>query len=103
MNSKNQITEQLKLIVKESQVLTDLEDRYVYSFEKIFLNRVDIQPDVIVRVSSIKEENEVKRLIEKEDAILIERGRIISDIDNKSSNSLKIKKFLLIFVILNQF
>jgi len=78
MNSTKKITEELKRIVKEDQVLTDLEDRYVYSFEKIFLDKSDKQPDLIVRVSSLKEENEVKRLIEKEGAVLIERGKIYS-------------------------
>jgi glycolate oxidase len=88
MNSKDRITEQLKRIVNEDRVLTDLEDRYVYSFEKIFLDKFDIQPDIIVRVSSLKEENEVKRFIEKEDAILIERGKILSHFGNKSSKNL---------------
>ena len=69
MNSKNRITEQLKRIVKEDQVLTDLEDRYVYSFEKLFLDRIDIKPEIIVKVFSLKEENEVKEFIEKEDAV----------------------------------
>lgn len=88
MNSINIITEQLKQIIKENQVLTDVEDRYVYSFEKIFLDRFDTQPDIIVRVSSLKEESEVKRLIEREDAILIERGKIISDMGKRSSKIL---------------
>ena len=48
MNSKDRITEQLKQIVKKDQVLTELEDRYVYSFEKIFLDKFDITPDIIV-------------------------------------------------------
>ena len=88
MNPKDRITEQLKRILKADRVLTDLEDRYVYSFEKMFLDRFDIQSDIIVRVTSLKEENEVKRFIEKEDAILIERGKILSHNGNKSSKTL---------------
>lgn len=88
MNSKDRITEQLKRIVKENQVLTDLEDRYVYSFEKIFLDKTPIKPEIIVRVSSLKEENEIKGLIEKEDAILIERGKFNSHIIKTSSKLL---------------
>ncbi|MFX1555600.1 MAG: (Fe-S)-binding protein [Promethearchaeota archaeon] len=88
MNSTIRITEQLKQIVKEDQILTDLEDIYVYSFEKIFLDRFDIQPDIIVRVSSLKEENEVKKLIEKEGAILIERGKINLQTTIKSSKNI---------------
>ena len=88
MNSKDRITEKLKQLVKETQVLTDLEDRYVYSFEKIFLDRFEIKPDIIVRVSSLKEENKVKRFIEKEDVILLERGKIFSYTENKSSKTI---------------
>lgn len=75
MNSKNEIIEEIKQILKGSQVLTDLEDLYVYSFEKIFLDQTHIKPDIVVRVSSLKEENDVKKLIEKKDIILIERGK----------------------------
>ncbi|MFX0104985.1 MAG: (Fe-S)-binding protein [Candidatus Hodarchaeota archaeon] len=85
MNFKDKITEQLKQIVKEDQILTDLEDCYVYSFEKIFLDRVYTKPDIVIRVSSLKEESEVKRLIEKEGATLIERGKMKSQTPVKSS------------------
>ncbi|MFX1573401.1 MAG: (Fe-S)-binding protein [Promethearchaeota archaeon] len=88
MNSKDRITEQLKQIVKKDRILTDLEDRYVYSFEKIFLDRFIIEPDIIIRVSSLKEENEIKRFIEKEDAILIERGKTLTHLENKSLKNL---------------
>lgn len=88
MNSKDKITEQLKRIVNEDRVLTDLEDRYAYSFEKIFLDKFDIIPDIIVRVSSLKEEAEIKRFIKKQDAILIERGKNISYSDDKCSKIL---------------
>ncbi|NVM34487.1 MAG: (Fe-S)-binding protein [Candidatus Lokiarchaeota archaeon] len=88
MNSKDKITEQLKRIVNENQVLTDLEDRYVYSFEKIFTDIIDLKPEIIVRVSSLNEENEIKRFIEKENAILIERGKTYSQIKGNSSKNL---------------
>ena len=88
MKSKDNITEKLKQIIFEDKVLTDLEDRYVYSFEKIFLNKLDTQPDIIVRISSLKEENEIKRFFEKEDAILIKRGQFLSNINDRSSKIL---------------
>ena len=88
MKSKDKIVEQLKQILFEDKILTDLEDRYVYSFEKIFLNKLDTQPDIIVRVSSLSEENKIKRFFEREDAILIERGQFISNTNNRSSKIL---------------
>jgi len=57
MEYKNQIADKLKQILNESQVLTDLEDLYVYSFEKVFLNQNYPKPDIVVKVYSLKEEN----------------------------------------------
>ncbi len=88
MDSKNRIIEQLNRILKESQVLTDLEDRYVYSFEKIFLDQTYSKPDIIVRVSSLKEEKEVIELLEKENAILVKRGEEASSFNDKTSKVL---------------
>ncbi|MFX0058419.1 MAG: (Fe-S)-binding protein [Candidatus Heimdallarchaeota archaeon] len=88
MESKNQIIEQLKRILKESQILTDLEDTYVYSFEKIFLNKVYPKPDIVVRVFSSKEEKEVVELAEKFNAALIKRGEEITPVIRKSSNTI---------------
>jgi glycolate oxidase len=88
MNSKDRITEQLKRIVKEDNVLADLEDRYVYSYEKIFLDRFYIQPDIIVRVSSLEEEKEVIEFLEKENVILVKRGEEVSTLYNNTSKPL---------------
>ncbi|MFX1321408.1 MAG: (Fe-S)-binding protein [Promethearchaeota archaeon] len=88
MDSKNRIIQQLNRILKESQVLTDLEDRYVYSFEKIFLDQTYSKPDIIVRVSSLKEEKEVIELLEKENVILIKRGEEASSFNDKTSKFL---------------
>ncbi|MFX1315436.1 MAG: (Fe-S)-binding protein [Promethearchaeota archaeon] len=88
MNSKERIVEQLKKILKENQVLTDLEDQYVYSFEKIFLDKIYPKPDIIIRVSSQKEENEIIEFIENESAVLIKRGQKPSPIIGKSSKTL---------------
>ncbi|MFX1567721.1 MAG: (Fe-S)-binding protein [Promethearchaeota archaeon] len=88
MKPKDIIAEELKQFVKKDQILTDLEDCYVYSFEKIFLNRFDTQPDIIVRVTSINEKNEIKSFLEREDTILIERGENISNFKNNGSKTL---------------
>ncbi|GAG85518.1 unnamed protein product, partial [marine sediment metagenome] len=62
MTPKDEIIKQLKQIINENQVLTDLVDLYVYSFEKIFLNQLYPKLDVVVRTSTIKEETDVLKL-----------------------------------------
>jgi glycolate oxidase len=88
MNSKYDIIEKLKKIIKKGQVLTDLEDLYVYSFEKIFSDQMYFKPNVVIRNVSLDEERELKKLSEKEDILLIERGQSIAPIPNKSSKTL---------------
>jgi Fe-S oxidoreductase len=88
MNSKIKIIEKLNQCIKKGQVLTDLEDLYVYSFEKIFLDQQDINPDIVIRNASLEERIELKKLAEKEDIILIERGKIGSPVINKSSTTI---------------
>ena len=75
MNFRNELIKKLNQIILKGKVLTDLEDLYVYSFEKIFLDQKYIKPDIVVRVSSSEEEKELKKLVEQEDFILIERGK----------------------------
>jgi len=86
MKLKNDIITRLKQNLKESQILTDLEDRYVYSFEKIFLDPTYPKPDVVVKVSSLKEENDIVDLFEKENVVLIKRSENIPEFIKKSSN-----------------
>ncbi|MFW9875537.1 MAG: (Fe-S)-binding protein [Candidatus Thorarchaeota archaeon] len=84
-SSKNKIIEKLNQIIKKGYVLTDLEDLYVYSFEKMFLDQLDIKPDIVIRGSSLDEESNLKKLAEKQDIILIERGKNIAANLHKSS------------------
>ncbi|UCC18846.1 MAG: (Fe-S)-binding protein [Promethearchaeota archaeon] len=77
INSKFELIGKLNQILKKGQLLTDLEDLYVYSFEKIFLDQIYIKPDIVVRNPSLTEENEIKNLAEKDEIILIERGENI--------------------------
>ncbi len=86
MKLKNNIITRLKQNLKESQILTDLEDRYVYSFEKIFLDPTYPKPDFVVKVSSLKEENDIVDLFEKENVVLIKRSENIPEFIKKSSN-----------------
>ena len=56
MNEINkELINQLKQFLKENNILTDLEDRYVYSFEKIFLDQTYPTPDIVVRISSLED------------------------------------------------
>jgi len=83
---KQKFIEQLKRILKESQVITDLEDRYIYSFEKIFLDQAYPTPDIVVRVSSLKEEKKILDLAEKHNAVVIKRGKEPSSLTSKTSD-----------------
>ncbi|MFX1307066.1 MAG: (Fe-S)-binding protein [Promethearchaeota archaeon] len=85
MNSKNEIIENINRILEEGQILTDLEDLYVYSFEKLFLDQNYVKPDIVVRTSSLSEENKLKKFAKKEDLILIERGKKIKQNINGAS------------------
>ena len=88
MESKHQIADKLKKILDESQILTDLEDLYVYSFEKVFLDQNYPKPDIVVRVYSPKEENEVLELVAREKAIIIKRGEKFPPTINESFQTL---------------
>jgi len=65
MNSRNELIEKLNQVISKGQILTDLEDLYVYSYEKIFSDQKYIKPDIVVRVSSSEEENELKKLVKR--------------------------------------
>ncbi|MFX0065323.1 MAG: hypothetical protein ACFFC7_24395, partial [Candidatus Hermodarchaeota archaeon] len=88
MTTKNELIEQLKRILNASHVLTDLEDRYVYSFEKIFMEPVYPLPDIVVKVSSLKEAEGISELVEKENAQLIKRGEQLSSTLKNSTKPL---------------
>ncbi|MFW9972492.1 MAG: (Fe-S)-binding protein [Candidatus Odinarchaeota archaeon] len=88
MKSKNEIIEKINQVIKKGQVLIELEDLYVYSFEKIFLDQMEIKPDIVIRGCSLNEESELKKLAEKEDIILIERGKKVTPNLKKSSKTI---------------
>ena len=58
------IVKHLKQIVKPEQILTDLEDLYVYSFEKIF-EKQNLLPDIVVKTLSFKEAQRILELAGK--------------------------------------
>ena len=71
-----QVIKRLKQIVKPKQILTDPEDLYVYSFEKIF-EKQKPKPDVVVKTLSSKEAKEILELAEKEGFTVIRRDEMI--------------------------
>jgi len=74
MKDIDSLIEELRKTLEEDLVLTDFEDQYVYSFEKIFLNPAYPKPDIIIRAPSLKAENIISDLAEKYNALLLKRG-----------------------------
>lgn len=69
------VVELLKKIVKPEQILTDREDLYVYSFEKIFEEQNPV-PDIVVTTSSSEETQKVFELAGKGRFSAVKRGEI---------------------------
>ncbi len=88
MVSQKKLTEQLRLTSEKIHVLTDLEDRYVYSFEKIFMDQAYPLPDIVVKVYSADQKEKIIKLAEKEDVIFIRRGERPSSTSKNSSRTL---------------
>lgn len=63
-----------------NRILTDMEDRFVYSIEKVFVPEDDEErkiPDIVVKVKSIDEANIVRQLFLEEGYTPIYRDRIL--------------------------
>ncbi|UCG01525.1 MAG: (Fe-S)-binding protein [Candidatus Heimdallarchaeota archaeon] len=74
MVSENTLVEQLKQISPKIHVLTDLEDRYVYSFEKIFMKQAYPMPDIVVKVYSSGQKEKILETVMKKNVTVIRRG-----------------------------
>ncbi|MDH5482243.1 MAG: (Fe-S)-binding protein [Candidatus Bathyarchaeota archaeon] len=74
--SMRQVIQRLNLIVRPEQILTDPEDLYVYSFEKIFEKQNPV-PDVVVKTLSSKETQKILELSKKEGFTVVKRGEMI--------------------------
>jgi len=72
-----QVTKHLKQIMKPKQVLTDPEDLYVYSHEKIY-EKQKPKPDIVVKTLSPEKAKEILKLAEKDGFTVIKRGEMIS-------------------------
>ena len=72
-----QVIKHLKQIVKPGQILTDPEDLYVYSFERIFEKQNPI-PDIVVKTLSSKETQKILELAGKKGFTVVKRGEPIN-------------------------
>ncbi|MGQ9506439.1 MAG: heterodisulfide reductase-related iron-sulfur binding cluster [Candidatus Bathycorpusculaceae bacterium] len=66
----------MRKIVKAEHILTDPEDIYVYSFEKIF-EKPNPKPDVVVKALSAEETQKILELALKNGFTVVRRGEVI--------------------------
>jgi len=74
MPLKDSFPEDFKQIVGKTNVLTDSEDLYVYSFEHFFKKQKRRKFDVVIRVTSSEQVRKVIKLANREGLLLIRRG-----------------------------
>ncbi|MHA1966310.1 MAG: (Fe-S)-binding protein [Candidatus Hodarchaeales archaeon] len=60
MKSTNEVLQHISQYFEDWQVLTDIEDKYVYSFEKIYNKTAYSLPDIVVRID--QSDNSIKFL-----------------------------------------
>jgi len=75
------IIQRLKEIVGQSNVLTDVEDIYVYSFEKLFEKSHYPKLDVIVRVTDNEQANEIMELAGSQQIQVFKRSNAVSRLE----------------------
>jgi len=66
MSTNNSIINRLKQTVGNSNVLTDAEDLYVYSFEQFFRPKIYPKLDAVIKVGSDRQASEILELVRKE-------------------------------------
>jgi len=71
------VIEHLKQVVRSEQILTDSEDLYVYSFEKIFEKQNPV-PDIVVKTLSSEEVQKILELAGKAGFTVVKRGEVIN-------------------------
>ena len=74
MVSMKTLIDQLEQTSPKIHVLKDIEDRYVYSFEQIFMDQAYPMPDIVVKVYSLDQKEKILEIVEKENVTLIQRG-----------------------------
>lgn len=79
------LVKELKELIEEDCVLIDTEDRYVYSFEKIYLKKAYPMPDIVVRVLTPDNASKVMNFGEKNGIKVIQRGDLESISSGKTT------------------
>ncbi len=76
-NLRTEIINSLQEIVGKTNVLTDINDLYVYSFEQVYRPRWLPKIDAVVKTESQKEIKAVKRLANEEGFQVVQRGETV--------------------------
>ena len=76
---------ELKELIEEDCVLIDTEDRYVYSFEKIYLKKAYPMPDIVVRVLTSENASKISNFGIQNGINVIQRGDLESLSSEKTS------------------
>lgn len=74
INIDNQIIEKIKQIVSSQNVLTDLEERYVYALDATNKSNIECLPDLIVFVETIEQVQKIMKLAFENKIPVIARG-----------------------------
>ncbi|UCH31522.1 MAG: (Fe-S)-binding protein [Candidatus Bathyarchaeota archaeon] len=77
MTLRTEIIDALREIVGDTNVLIDIEDRYVYSYKQIYRERYMPEIDAVVKTESSKGIDKVLRLADEEGFSAIQRGKTI--------------------------
>ena len=80
------LAKELKEFIEEECVLTDVEDRYVYSFEKIYLKKAYPMPDIVVRVLTPENASKVMNFGKENGIKVIQRGDLESISSGKTAS-----------------
>ena len=99
MSMKSNI-EQLKKIVSSNNVLTDVEERYVYALDATNKQNIENLPDAVVFVETVEQVQEVMKLCYNSELSVIARGAgtnlvgacIIKKTDNRGAIVLNFSK-----------
>lgn len=74
MSINNKLIEQLKQIVSAQNVLSELEERYVYALDATNKQNIENLPDVVVFVETIEQVQQIMKLAYENEISVIARG-----------------------------
>jgi len=87
MSLKSSVIQTLRRIAGDSNVLTDPEDLYAYSFEQFFRQKQYPRIDAVVKVSSSLQANEIRELAQVEGFLVFKRTEGKSGFDQTPSKA----------------